>query len=243
MALSPQLFKGIKKKNFEKKSGGDGLIIKKGDSVPVQFLQDVDEFTEYYSHNFQEDSKWYYVPCAGEGCQLCEHESDKVRRKSYQFCTPVLNLEEKKVQVLNGPKDLAGRLFERYEKNPEQFLRRAWDIKKFNTNPVSYDVDRSEKRAIDPSRFKLLDIEKYLIGQMERYYGEGNAQMDALEDDEPVSKAEEEELDSWGDSDFDPEEDFSEFDDEFEDEFPEEEKEEEEEKPKPAVKRTRKKAE
>lgn len=218
--LSPQTFGGLSKKRMKKKSNpnaGMRIPLKKGESVLVQFLTDPDDpegFREFEQHTFQEDGRWQFVPYS-PNAPLAEDDNDSKRSTSYRFVAVVYDLKERKVRVLEGPKDLAQRIFYRYEKRPEKFRKRVFEVTKFPTQPVSYQVDMAEERPVNTSKMEPVDLEEYLIGEMKRYYGEEfDAERvikgDALDDDMDF---EDDEFELDDDSEW---EDDSEWDDEDE---------------------------
>lgn len=199
--LSPAIFGGLDKKRIESKGGGNyGLrvVLKQGDTAPVQFLGDPDDqgcFIEYEIHGFKEDGNWQFVPCAGDDCPLCSDEDDQRRRTSYRFAAVVYNLKEKKVQILEGPKDLAQRIYYRFSRRPSAFLGRVYDVTKFPTTPVTYAVDRGDDDPVAASRLEKLerpDLEKYVASEMERYYGTMEIPKSSALDDEEDDEEEEE---------------------------------------------------
>lgn len=241
--LTVKTFKGgLDQKRMKKGTGGQGMrVILKDQTIPVQFLTDPDNpdgFVEFEIHNFQEDGRWEYVPCTGDDCPLCEDESEQRSRTRYRFCAVVYNLAEKRVQVLEGPKDMAGRIYYRYERNPSKFRKRAFDITKFPTQPVTYGVDIAEDATPkNPKGMELIDLGEYLQGELKRYYGDdleaAKTSASALDDDD----WDEDELDDLDDED---EEDLD--DDEDEDDWDDDEDEDDEEDDEPAPpKKTKKK--
>lgn len=222
--LTVKTFKGgLDQKRMKKGTGGQGMrVILKDATIPVQFLTDPDNedgFVEFEIHNFQEDGRWEYVPCTGDGCPLCDDESEQRSRTRYRFAAVVYNLAEGRVQVLEGPKDMAGRIYYRYERNPSKFRRRAFDITKFPTQPVTYGVDIAEDaEAKNPKGMELVDLAEYLQGELKRYYGDdleaASTSVSALDDDE--EPWDEDDLDD--DVDLDDEEDWDDDEDEDEDE-------------------------
>ncbi len=177
--LSVKTFQGLNKTRMEKKSNANAGIrvaIKQGETVPVQFLTKPDEFTEFNQHSWKDGDRWYFVPCAGEECPLCQDEDRGRAKQSYRFAALVYNLRDKKVQILEGPKDLAGRIFYRYERKPSMFLKRTYDVTKFPTTPVTYDFAIGEDDLVAMSTIKakgkLIDIDAYLEGELKSFYGD-----------------------------------------------------------------------
>lgn len=171
--LSPKTFRGLNKKRMEKKGGNfNRVVIKQGDSVVVQFLEPIEEFVEYENHSFRDGARWQYVPCAGDDCPLCADDDPDVSKTGYRFCCNVYNFKEKKVQILEGPKDLAGRIAHRYERRAKSWLKRTWEISKFPTTPVSYDVESADDRPVRPDGLERHDLMKYITDEMLRYFGD-----------------------------------------------------------------------
>lgn len=227
--LSPQTFGGLSKKRMKKTSNpnsGKRVIMKKGDTVIVQFLTDPDDsdgFIEFEQHSFREDGRWQFIPCAGEDCPLCADDDDDRSYAGYRFAALVFNHKERKVQVLEGPKDLAQRIFYKYEKKPERFRKRVYEVTKFPTQPVSYQVDSADEKALNPRSMERIDLEDYLLGEMKRYYGDDfeATAVSSLEDedwdgeeDEFDLELEDDELELMDDDEFEEDDDDSDFDEE-----------------------------
>lgn len=200
-----ETYKGLNKKRIEAGGGGAGQRLKfeAGETVAVQFLTDPDDFSEYYIHSFREDGQWRYVPCAGKKeCALCQDEdSDKAARK-YHFACNVYNLKEKKVQVLEGGKEIATSIFFRYSRKPKSFTKRVYEITRFDGTRTTYDVTPGEDEAVKTDKLKLVDLENYLNEQLKRYWGEDMPTESAMDDDD-----DEEDDESDDDEDEDEEDD------------------------------------
>lgn len=205
--LSPKIYSGLNKKRMEKKgSGGNRVILKQGDTATVQFLTGIDGFREYDIHQFQDGGRWQYVPCAGDDCPLCADDDSAVAKTTYRFCSNVYSFKEKKVLILEGPKDLAGRIAFRWEKRtkkgkyPKKFLQKTWDVSKFPTTPVSYDVEAGDDDPVDTSRMKPHDLDEYIKGEMVRYFGSempASTGRTALDDDDDDDDDEDEDDDEY----------------------------------------------
>lgn len=95
--LSVKTFKGLDKKRMESKGGGANagarVILKDGDTIPLQFAVDPTDFTEFEIHQWQEDGRWHNVPCLGDGCPLCDDESESKSKTKYRFAAPVKTLK------------------------------------------------------------------------------------------------------------------------------------------------------
>lgn len=224
--FSAKTFKGMSKKRMEAGGGNFGLRVplKENTTVPIQFLETPEQATEFEVHAFQEEGRWEFVPCAGDNCPLCQSDNDKVRRTSYRFLICVYNLEAKKVQFLEGPRQLAGAIFYRYERSPSKFLKRTFDITRFPTTPVSYQFELGEDELLTAAavaKLTMLDHDEYLLGEMKRYYGdqlpaEGPSALDDDEDDEDLDDDLDDDDDLEDDEDLDDEDDDEEEDDEDE---------------------------
>lgn len=212
--LSAKFAKGLNKKKIKQKGTGKVLFIKKGSTVPVQFLQTPEDFIEYEVHSWQEGGDWIYVPCTGKGCPQCGDEEEKYNKKAYRMATNIYNLENKQVQILQGPKDLAGRILYRYERKPASFLKRVFDVTKFDGNPVTYQFELAEEKPASTKGLKLHDLEKYLEEELVRFYGDDVPSPEDLEDDDDDT---EEEEDNGEDEDEDEDDDDTEDDDDDED--------------------------
>lgn len=177
--------RGMKKKELERSGNfGETVYIKKGDTVPVQFYHSPDDFVTFKEHQWQEDHKWYFVPCLGEECPLCEDESDDRSRTGYQFAAQVYNIKEKKPQILKGGKDLGGRVYFRFERNTKTFTKRVLEITKFATQPISFEVSPGDDKPIDLTKVPPIDLEEWLNSQIQAYYGDEVPSAGSLDDDE-----------------------------------------------------------
>lgn len=176
-------FQGMSKKRMASpanKAWGMRLPIKKGTTFPIQFLQTPEEATEFEVHAFQEGGRWEFVPCAGESCPLCSSPNERQARVSYRFAVNVYNLEAKKVQVLEGGSNLAQVVYYKYERGPERFLKRTWDVTMLPTQPVSFQLERGEEEVVNTRTLKHIDLNDYLIQSMKDYYGDEMPTADSL---------------------------------------------------------------
>lgn len=177
--LSVRTFKGLNDKRMKKNDNanfGLRLAIKQGDTVSVQFLYDPDQFDEFDQHSWNDGGRWNFVPCVGEECPICQDEDSKRAKKNYRFACLVYNISEKKVQILEGPKDLAGRIAYRYKRKPALFLKRTFEITKFPTTPVTYDCAVGEDDLVSAAVLKakakgVTSVEDYLEGEAKSFYG------------------------------------------------------------------------
>jgi len=185
--LSVKTFSGLNKNRMESKGSSNfGLAIRmrQGDSVSIQCLMNPDNpqgFLEFEQHVWK-DTKWHYVPCLGDNCPLCLDEDQNISKTSYRFAANVWNFKEKKVMILEGPKDLSTRLFYRYSAAPEKFVKKAYDVAKYPTQPVSYDVSSSDLKPIkDIGDKKPIDLQKYVDEEARRYFGSEMPDTSALD--------------------------------------------------------------
>lgn len=200
--LGAAMSSGLNKKKLAKRaqrSLGNRVILKDGDTVPVQFLTGIDGAKEYELHRFQEDGSWVMVPCLGEGCPLCDDESDTKSKSSYRFVINVYNLAEKKVQVLEGPADLANKIVFKHErlKKASDFTKRTWEVTRFPTNPTTYGMDKGEEDPVPTKGLKLIDLDGYVDAQVKTYYGDNLPTASALDGDDDDDDADEDDADTW----------------------------------------------
>lgn len=198
--FSPKIYKGLNDKRMAKGQGGNRLVLKQGDTATVQFCTGIEEFREFDVHTFQDRNRWNYIPCAGDDCPLCDDEDPDVSKTSYRFCCNVYSKKEKKVLILEGPKDLSGRIALRYKNNRKKFTRKLYDVSKLKTTPVSYDVESADGKVVDTSSMDLIDLDAYITAEMERYFGDATpvrnkSGKSALDDDDDDDDADEDEYD------------------------------------------------
>lgn len=210
--LSVPVQGGLNKKNYTKKAGGvDRIQLDKGKTVTVQFLfpiNDTDNWKEIDQHQFQERNRWNYVPCLGDDCPLCADDDRDVAKTTYRFLTNAYDLENKRIAVLEGPKDLSGRIAARFttlakKKKSKLFTKKTYDISKMDTTPVSYDVETSDDDPVPEKRIdlkKCIDLDAYILEQAKRYFGDdmpssGKSSKRSAMDDEDDEEYEEDEYD------------------------------------------------
>lgn len=186
---------GLDKKNYRQKGGNSNRVIfKEGGTLSLQFLELPKKFKEFDLHQFREGKGWASVPCAGEDneCPLCEDDDDDISKTRYQFVANVYNFKEKKVQVLRGGKDMAGKVMLKYGKlkkkgSPKKFIRTVYDITQMPGNFTTYDIDSSDETAKNPEKLELIDLDAWLAQEMKNYYGDdmpGSSLDDDDDDDE-----------------------------------------------------------
>lgn len=205
--LNPAIYSGLNKKRMQKGTGSNRTIFEKGKSVTGQLLDAPGDMREFDQHVFRDGGKWCYVPCAGSDCPLCEDDDRDVSKTSYKFIANFYNHKTKKVEVIGGPKDLAGRISMRWEaiykkqfsklkskkkaakKANELFLAKVWDITQLDRDIVAYDVESSDEDAVrlDPKKHKRHDLDQYVADEMKRYFGDDmpkGGSKSALDDDD-----------------------------------------------------------
>lgn len=208
--LKAKTFKGLNKRRMASRSGGGGSGIMRvkvqDDKVnTVQFRATPDEFEEIEQHGWQQDGKWMFVPCVGEGCPLCASEDDKVRKTSYRFIAPVYDFATKEQRVLEGPATMASLIFRRFEAAPSKFKKRVWELTRFSGTPTTFDMTQSEETPINPARMKEpADVHKYIQGAVDWYYENAGADVSSL-DDSFDDDGEWEEDEDWADEAEEPE--------------------------------------
>lgn len=188
--FKPKIYQGLNDKRMAKGQGGHRLVLKQGDTATVQFCTPISEFREFDVHQFQDRNRWNYVPCAGDDCPLCDDDDPDVSKTHYRFCCNIYSKKEKKVLIMEGPKDLSGRIALRFKNAKKKFTKKLYDVSKLKTTPVSYDVESADGRPVDVSELKLHDLDEYITGEMERYFGDSTPKpskksgKSALDDDD-----------------------------------------------------------
>lgn len=171
--LSPKIYGGLSKKRMAQKSATNRCVVKAGDTVTVQFLEVPDDMKEFDQHQFRDRNRWFYVPCAGKNCPLCDDEDPDVAKVNYRFICNVWNFKTKRVEILEGPKTLAGRIQFRWERKKKSFLKRTYDVSKFDTQPVEWDCDSGDEDALPAAKvakLKKFDLEDDITQSMARYF-------------------------------------------------------------------------
>jgi hypothetical protein len=159
---------------------------------------DPEAFSEYYVHSFKEDGNWKFVPCAGDHCPLDTDEEADKRKKRYRFAAQVFDMDTREPMIMEGPKDLAQRIYSKYEKLVEKdkarlFTRKVWEVGQLPTTPISYEVDVSDDKRVDLSEQEPPSIQEYIDGEINRYHGDirpkrSSLQADDDEDERPRKK-------------------------------------------------------
>lgn len=191
--LSPQVYGGLSKARTQRGSMTNRCKVKEGETVTVQFLEIPKKMLEFDQHQFRDRGKWNYVPCAGEGCPLCEDEDSEVSKINYRFVCNVYNKGTKKVEILEGPKTLAGRIRQRYgtdKKKQKRFPHKMFEVSKLPTEgAVEWDVESSDETPLKESKLEALkpyDLLASVTESMERYFGSvpKKGSKTALDDDD-----------------------------------------------------------
>lgn len=140
-----------------KKGGGGGQFIKKipkDDILTVRFLTNPEEWFGYYE---------VYDPALGyskpqvEGAQVEANQN-----VSFRFLTNALDVVNDRVIPLQLPKDLASRLFAKYEKT-DDLTDRDYDLSRSGEGlGTVYDYDPGDRSKINISKYELLDLGEVL---------------------------------------------------------------------------------
>lgn len=181
--------KGLNKKNMDKRSGAAGLRfpLKKGVTIPCMVIDDPTECEEFEMHIWEDGDGWHFVPCLGDACPLCGSDSEKVRGTSYRFAANVYNLEEKRVQVLVGPQTLAKKVYAKWEKKPNLFKKRAWEVTMYDGTPVEYGFDRADEDPLSEKalkKVKPVNLMDFIKSEAVRYYGDDVPDVSSLDADD-----------------------------------------------------------
>ena len=196
--------RGLNRKKIAKKGRGTGdrVVLKDGSTIPIQFYVGPDDFLEYEIHRFQEDGNWQIVPCLGDGCPLCDDESDTKSKTTYRFAAPVWNFTEKKSMILEGPKDLAEKILFRYDrlKTKALFVKSTYEAVRFPTNPTTYGLDKGEEEPIKLKASDAKDLDAYVDNQIKAYYGDEiptASSLDSGDDDDDDDDIVDDDADTW----------------------------------------------
>ncbi len=195
--LTTKAFGGLNKNNYTKKATtfGQAIRFKEGERETVQFAGDPDDpdcFKEFFQHSWKDGQRWYFVPCTGDDCPLCEEEDQDKAKQTYRFIAKVYDFKEKKVRIMEGPKDLAGRIVYQWERSKSKFLTKVWDVMPLATQPRTYQVDYNDearaKRVIEDDPKNVVNLDKYLEDSLKSFYGEdglvkGKSSLDDDDDD------------------------------------------------------------
>lgn len=187
--LSVRTFGGLNEDNYTAGSGfGDRLKFEKqGKSYPVQFVAGIDDdtqFIEFWQHQFRDGKGWNYVPCLEEDCPLCQDEDEEVRKRRYRFVTNIWSIKDKKMMILEGPKDLSSRIARRWESvktakkskkgkdkgDVRPFTERVYGLIQNNTSPVTYDVETRDEEPVKINMKDCYDLQKYIDSAAQRFY-------------------------------------------------------------------------
>lgn len=174
MAIRGGRVKSVKAlKNSMKKGGNFGGLKRVGeDPLTVRFLQEPEEWFEFFEHYDEREKR--YVVCTDD-CDYCADDS----RPSKRALANVVVIDESKVEPLAMAATLVSRLLNRYDKYGT-LLDRDYEIirsgKGFDTE---YDVTPEDARRMNLGRFEILDLQEVL---------EGLSPEEDDEDEKPVVK-------------------------------------------------------
>jgi hypothetical protein len=198
-----RVYKGLNKARYTQKGGsGNRVMMKESQTVPLQFLTDPSGFVEYDEHQFKVGGQFSYVPCIGDDCPLCDDEDRDISKSRYTMLANVYNLKEKKVQILKGGKDLAGKIMLRFEraekKKPGTFLKRVFDITPMPGAFRTYDVAVAEEDPVKIANLTAFDLEEEVEKSIKEYYGDNlpdgssKSSLDSDDDDDDDDEDEDE---------------------------------------------------
>ena len=153
-------------------SGGSITNLRDGKDLRVHFLQDPEDWHEYFEH-YSDEAKFF--PCTGDRdtCPGCTSASEKTQSASKRYLANVLDVNQGRVIIIKMPVDLADRLLNKRARNGGTLLDRDWTLirigKGFDTK---YDVETEDKVALDLAAYEKKDFEQALKEQFAGAFGE-----------------------------------------------------------------------
>ena len=179
---------GTKRKDAEPRTGGsNGKYIKyfkKGEKT-LRFLEEFDEWTEFYDHFSQSLRRSY--PCTGQRdtCPGCTSDDERERSASFRWLVNALDPETGYVDLWKIPVSLQEDL-ERYEEKSGTLTDRHYTVIQFKSEgKVRYSIERDDKDNTPLSEYadKMLDHQEALQAAYNEAWGE-----DPADEESPVSK-------------------------------------------------------
>lgn len=178
---------------------GQNFFLKKGERKPVQFVTDPSEFLVFSNHSFRAEGQWWYVPCIEGVCPLCKEDDEDVKKVAKRFACLVYSHRDRKIQIFEGPKTLGLLIKDQYDRKPESFLKRVFDVAKFATQPITYQVDTAIDATPKNVKSKLAeapDLNEWLQEKIDKYYGTDSDieaedtldDPDEIEEEKPAAK-------------------------------------------------------
>lgn len=158
MAIRGGQVKSVKAlRNSMKKGGSDNRLkrIPKDEPLVVRFIQEPDEWFEFFEH--WDDSTNRPVICADD----CEYCADDVR-VSKRALASVVVIAEGKVEPLVLPSTLVNRLLTRYDKYHTMIDRNYELIRTGNGLDTEYDVEAEAPTPMRLSRYAAIDATELL---------------------------------------------------------------------------------
>lgn len=140
---------GKKKKDAPERGSGNYLRRFQKGETKVRFLDEQDEWTEYWEH-FTPDRKSF--PCTEdkESCPGCTSTNESIAKASRKYATQVLLVKQNQVLPFIVPVTLADRLSVRAEKNGGTIVNRDYAILRSGDGfDTEYDVDQEDKYPVD----------------------------------------------------------------------------------------------
>lgn len=177
---------GVRKADVVPSEGGNGRYLKyfqKGEKK-LRFLEEVDEWTEFYDH--YDDSMRRSYPCTRDRdtCPGCTSPSEKTRRASRRFLVNALDPKTGYVDLWKVPTSIMDD-FERYAAKDEGTVtKRFYTVIQFKDREgkVKYSVDREETDRTPISEYssQMGNHEEALQQAYEDVFGELDGEADKV---------------------------------------------------------------
>ena len=151
-------FGSIQKVKASLKKASNAFIkqIPANDVLLVRFLEEPDKWYGYYER-YDEEVRAYYPVLESESFPSGD------RKPSFRYLANVIDLGDDKVIPLKMPKDLANRLFTKYERN-HTILDRDYELSRTGEGlETVYDCTPEPPSKKDVRRYKLMNLEQVLL--------------------------------------------------------------------------------
>lgn len=163
---------GNLKRLKETLKSGDYLIklIPKDGSITVRFLEEPENWVNYFEHYDQAMKKSY--PCIEEGsCPGCATDE----RRSSRYLANAVDVSNDKVVAIQLPKDLVSRLVNRYEKY-DTMMDRDYELSRTGSGlDTEYDCEAEPPMTRKLAKYKLVDLTDLLDQVYQQVFGEGDS--------------------------------------------------------------------
>lgn len=157
-----------------KRKGGDWIrTVPADDSIVVRFLSDPEEWIVYQEY-WDQDAKTYVPVLEGE---------DPDARVSTRYLASVVMVDEDRAVPLKMSKDLANRVFVRYDKYGTLLDRDYELIRTGSGLDTEYDVEADAPSKFNLKKFDEIDLMSYLEREWQQAHGEDDDDDD--EDESP----------------------------------------------------------